>query len=511
MSAAAKSALQQQWSAGKIRICFYAFVILYYALQIIIRTFVSDSLELDEAEQVFFSQWLLLGYGSEPPLYTWLQIGLNKIFGAGVFSLALFKNLLLFLTLAFVFESARILLKSSLTAALAAVSIFFVPQIVWESQRDLTHSVLVTAMAAAAVLASIQLARRPSTLRYIAVGLVFGLGMLAKYNFAILAVILLLLLACRKGSRQLFRDRRMLLVPGLVLLVAGPHYTWFVLNLDVSTGSVHKFGLGQAGWPWEGLYSLAEAAVSFLTPLWIIFLAVFLPGRKIKTPWQAAREHPAARIFHAYFLLLAAVFVLGVLFFQLTEFKSRWMQPLLFIFPVYLFSLLDLKRLGQRSIRSWLGAVLAVAGLVLILIPGRVVLGPRLDYITHFNMPYKNLAAELQEQVPGSGLILTRDSRLAGNLGLHLPQARILDPVLGRQLQPEIGKQKTALLVWDAERTGQEPPENVIEFARQELQMQPLSAEAGKVELPYKYARDKENRQAFKYLLLGQVQGEKQD
>jgi hypothetical protein len=490
---------------------FYACVALYYALHVLIRTLVSDSLELDEAEQVFFSQWLLLGYGPEPPLYTWLQIGVNKMFWAGVFSLSLLKNLLLFLTLAFVFESGRILLKSSWTAALAAASLFFLPQIVWESQRDLTHSVLVTTMAAAAVLVSIQLARRPGTWSYIAVGLVFGLGLLAKYNFVILAVILLLLLACRKETRQLFRDRRMLLVPGLMLLVSGPYYAWFLLNLDVSTGSVHKFGLGQAGWPWEGLYSLAEAAVAFLTPLWAIFLAVFLPGRQIKPPWRAARTHAAPRILHSYFLLLAAVFVLGVLFFQLTEFKSRWMQPLLFIFPVYLFSLLDLKRLGQRSVRIWLGAVLAVAGLVLILIPGRVVLGPSLDYITHFNMPYKGLAKHLQEQGLDSSLILTRGSRLGGNLGLHLPRARILDPVMGRQIISKVEAEKKAVLVWDSERTGEDPPQKVMDFAKDKLQLQPKSTKIRKVELPYKYAGDKQQRRSFKYQLLGQVQGQKQD
>ncbi|MGM0423556.1 MAG: glycosyltransferase family 39 protein [Thermodesulfobacteriota bacterium] len=511
MSEAAIPAASQSWSAARIRLCFYAFVALYYALQIIVRTLVSNSLELDEAEQVFLSQWLLLGYGPEPPLYTWLQIGLNNILGAGVFSLSLLKNLLLFLTLAFVFESGRILLKNSLTAALAAASLLFLPQIVWESQRDLTHSVLVTTMAAAAVLVSIQLARRPSLLRFMAVGLVFGLGLIAKYNFAILAVILLLLLACRKDTRQVFRDRRLLLVPVLILLVAGPHYIWYLLHLDVSTGSVHKFGLGQSGWPWEGLISLAEAAISFLTPLWVIFLAVFWPGRQINPPWQAAREHTAPRILQSYFLLLAIVFVLGVLFFQLTEFKSRWMQPLLFIFPVYLFSLLDLKRLGQRSIRIWLGAVLAVAGLVLILIPGRVVLGPSLDYITHFNMPYNGLAAHLQERNLDSGLILTRGSRLAGNLGLHLSRARILDPVLGRQLIPKSGAERKAVLVWDVERTGEDPPQKVMDFARDKLQMQPLSAKTSKVELPYKYSRDNAQTHTFKYLLLGKAQEKKQD
>src|SRR5437868_3512212 len=53
-----------------------AFALLgcYFLLQTLFRTLVSDSAELDESEQLLWAQAWQWGYGSDPPLYTWLQI-----------------------------------------------------------------------------------------------------------------------------------------------------------------------------------------------------------------------------------------------------------------------------------------------------------------------------------------------------------------------------------------------------------------------------------------------------
>jgi 4-amino-4-deoxy-L-arabinose transferase-like glycosyltransferase len=61
---------------------------IYFLLQLIIRLLISPNLELDEAEQLLLTQQLSLGYGSQPPLYTWLLSGLFSLFGVSIFSLA---------------------------------------------------------------------------------------------------------------------------------------------------------------------------------------------------------------------------------------------------------------------------------------------------------------------------------------------------------------------------------------------------------------------------------------
>ena len=117
---------------------------IYFIAHVVIRTATSTSLDFDESEQVLLSQSLLLGYNSQPPLYTWIQRGLFELFGVSVFSLALLKNLLIWLTYWCVFESVRKATGNLRLAAIATLGLLSIPQIAWESHRDLSHTVAAT-------------------------------------------------------------------------------------------------------------------------------------------------------------------------------------------------------------------------------------------------------------------------------------------------------------------------------------------------------------------------------
>lgn len=78
-------------------------LLIYFALQLAARVWASGSVELDEAEQLIWTQHLRLGYGPQPPLYTWVQWAFFEVFGVSVFALALLKNLLLLGTYSFTF------------------------------------------------------------------------------------------------------------------------------------------------------------------------------------------------------------------------------------------------------------------------------------------------------------------------------------------------------------------------------------------------------------------------
>jgi 4-amino-4-deoxy-L-arabinose transferase-like glycosyltransferase len=487
-------------SGGHVRAWFYLCLALYFGLHVLIRVSMSDSLELDEAEQAFLTQWILLGYGSKPPLYTWLQRGFNAVFGLDVLSLSLLKNTLLFATYAFVFESGRILLKKDLPAALAAASLILLPQIGWESQRDLTHSVLVTALGAAAVYACLALVRSPRTSRYIAAGAVFGLGMMAKYNFALLAAALLAVLALHKPSRQVLKDRRALWIPALLVLLAAPYYGWFLLHLETAAGSVDKLDPAASGWLLPGLGSLAEAVVAFLTPLWIVLLAFFPPGRTLMNPLRQSRDHPALA-FHMYFLAILGLFVAGVLVFHITEIKARWMQPLLLVFPVYLFSLVDWRRVSRARVKRFLGVVSAAAVLVLLLIPGRVVLGPSMGYTTNFNVPYSALADRIAQDLPARCPVFVPGSTLGGNLRLHMPDARVVDPVMAGQVleKPVKGCERVAV-AWSVEE-GEKLPEPLRRCLATYCGIRPAGGQVRRVAAPYKYGSDSGREHVFRYLI----------
>lgn len=133
-----------------IRLQRWLYLLLaYFTLHVAIRTLISPTADGDEAEQVMLAQKALWGYGSQPPLYTWLQIIFFKAFGFSIFSLALLKNLLLAGTYLLTYSNAKMVTRSRACGLAAALSLLFIEQIAWESQRDLTHTVLGATLAAA--------------------------------------------------------------------------------------------------------------------------------------------------------------------------------------------------------------------------------------------------------------------------------------------------------------------------------------------------------------------------
>ena len=206
---------------------------LYFSAHVLIRVMTSASLEMDEAEQVFLTQWLLLGYSPnpphnlQPPLYTWLQLAFFQIFGVGIFALSFLKNLLLFLTYVFVYLTTRLLTGNVILAVLAVLSLFLFPQIAWESQRDLTNSVLAMTLGAASLLGALYVSKTRTLSSYVLFGGLLGLGALSKYTFLIFAGALLLGLLLSPDMREMVLDRRILVTLGVSMLVTLPHLLWW--------------------------------------------------------------------------------------------------------------------------------------------------------------------------------------------------------------------------------------------------------------------------------------------
>ena len=174
---------------------------LYFGLHLISRVLVSPSLELDEAEQLLHLQALSLGYGFQPPLYTWLQALVFAFTGPGVFWLALLKAVLLWLTWWAMYKLARFFYEAKDALAIG-LSLALFPQFLWESQRDLTHTVLLVVCVALAWIVLLrphvqhadsptmeakQQLSDPSWGVTALLGLVVGAAILAKYSAGLVA------------------------------------------------------------------------------------------------------------------------------------------------------------------------------------------------------------------------------------------------------------------------------------------------------------------------------------
>ncbi|MBK1612830.1 hypothetical protein CKO44_05020 [Rubrivivax gelatinosus] len=414
---------------GRRLLRWFWFAIGYFALQTLARVLVSPAPELDEAEQLLWTRELAWGYGAQPPLYTWLQWAVFEPLGPSIAGLALLKNGLLALAYVALAWAAWPLVGAS--AGLVAAGMLWLPQIGWESQRDLTHTVLATTCAALALGLFVRIARAPRPWHYLVFGAVVGLGLLAKYN---LLVFHALLVGCALAVPQL-RPRlfsRWTLAALLVaLLVVAPHLAWALQHLgEVTSGTARKMqledGSGLAA-RMLGLWSALRAAASMAAPWLLVFgLLVYWPARRAaRAGAPAAQPDAVRRAVLAYFVLLALALAALALAGGVTHFKSRWMQPLLFLLPLAGWLWLPAPPPAAAE-RRYTVATLVLAALLLAGITLRAPLDGRRGQPDELNEPVGALAAELRTLVPRPDTLVVDPPRLAAGLRVQFPQARLL-------------------------------------------------------------------------------------
>src|SRR3546814_12242187 len=88
---------------------------------------------------------------------------------------------------------------------LAPLGLITVPQIGFEAQRDLTHTVAVIFAACFFLYSVVRTVEKPTAFAYLLTGVAVGIGLTAKYNFALLpAAALIALLLDADMRRRIF-------------------------------------------------------------------------------------------------------------------------------------------------------------------------------------------------------------------------------------------------------------------------------------------------------------------
>jgi len=448
--------VQQSWLRDRQATRFVLVLALYFLAHLLIRLNLSDSLDLDEAEQAFEFQHLRMGYGTQPPLYNWLQWLLFSTLGLNLFALALLKSLCLFGIYFFLFLTARPLV-GSLGAMAVSASLLLLPQIGWEAQRDLTHSVLLTTIASMSLYAYFALLRRPTATRYALFGLLLGLGMQTKYNFVIFTIGLMVASLMVPQHRAIVWNRRIVVSIAVAVLCLLPHGLWVLQHFNTAAGgtieqmkdeSTTSFLLNVLA----GLRSLLVATVSFITPIWLIYLLACRSFfGKAARPVLRRPSTQALFFLWLYAGYLGSIIII-VLTGEVTRVKDRWMQPMLFSAPLLFFLLLP--GLAQPAVFRRIMKVAAfVAACFVIALPLRVYLGPSYGRYVRAHHPYPALTRELAQRFPQVHEVVAVDKLLAGNLHFQRPALRTL--LLPRMLEERTALPDEGLLVMRAgEETG---------------------------------------------------------
>lgn len=442
----------------------FVLLAVYFAVNVILRLLGPASLELDEGQQLFYAQWLAIGYDSQAPLYNWLQYYAVQLLGDSMLALSLLKNLMLFLSYLLFGLSAQFVIRDRALAVVATLGLITMPQVGYEAQRDLTHTVALLFASCMFFYFFVRALQRPTTLNYVLTGVAVGIGVLSKYNFVLLPVAALLAVLPDRELRSRVFDVRVLLVVIIAAVIAVPHALWFLDHIDQATGRtvskltrdadglrIHQIGMG--------LFSLAEAIVTISAATVVIFAIAF--GRAFLQSWRAENQWTRliGRILLASTLLLVLVVVVG----GATYVRHRWIIPLFFLLPIYLAAKIDAsgQPLAYRGKRIYGAIILAVMIFIPTLLYTRpLIQGATGDYGKQ-NVPYGPAIVGILAANPDRpSVILTGDHQLAGNLRLHASDIPVAVPGYEAMERPFVFDAKhPVLVIWRSRlQTDPAPP-----------------------------------------------------
>ena len=400
-----------------------AWLLALAAAHVAVRVAISPALKWDEAEQMLWSQQLQLGYGAQPPLYTWLQWGVNQLVGPSVLALSLLKHVLLALAYALMYLAGRELLGPR-GAWWAGASLMLLPPLGWYSIRDQTHTILVTAMACGAWWLLLRIVRRPRPSDFAWLGLVCGLGMLAKYSFALVAGAMLLAALSVPEARRALLARGWWWAPVVGALVVAPHASWLLAHLgEATTDTLGKMQIRPERGIGKGLLSLLDVYADALALWALIALWAF------RSAWWRGPAAPAApwaqRVFTRYLLLVTLVLLGMVLVAGVTNFKGRWVVPLLCVVPLAAFAARPALQSHPRGGR-YTGAVVTLALIMLAAAGARPWFSGLRGQVDELNHPAVALGEALRAAgYDGQGRIVAADHMLAGMLRTRFPGATV--------------------------------------------------------------------------------------
>lgn len=472
----------------------YLLLAAYFLLNIAIRLSTPASLELDEGQQLYFAQWLTLGYGPQPPLYNWLQYGVVQLLGNSVAALTILKNSILFLTYLLFGLTAHRILRNPVLAVMATLGLFTIPQISYEAQRDLTHTVALLLAASLFIHGLVRSLQRPTLSNYALTGLAVGLGILSKYNFVLLPASALIALALDRDFRARLLDPRILATILVAMIVVAPHAIWLSDHIAEATSSTieklnrdEEIGVGRL----DGLLSLTEAVAAISLPTLAVFFFAF--GG---TLWQArSATSQWTRLIGRILLIATLLLTAFVLSGSATYVRHRWLVTLFFLLPLYLAAKIEASgEVADPAMRRRFAIpVVAVMVFVPLLLLARPLWLAPFGYYSKQNVPYgPAIEAILASGKDRPSIVLAEDQQLAGNLRLHASDIPVIAPASdGLDLPFEWNETHPILAIWRDREDGEIELELDTEI-REWLAARsvfPGQAATSTVSLPYHHGR----------------------
>lgn len=337
-------------------------LLVYFILLSVVRLLSRPVLEVDEAEQIYLAQWWFFGYGQQPPLFSWLQHVFLLLIGDPLIAVSSLKGCIYFIIFYFAYKSAMHYMHKDQAVA-SNLLMFFILPISIHSFRH-THTILAMAMASIAFFLWSKWSKNPNIKFSLLLGLTFGLGLLAKYNFLLVITGLVILTLYSKTLKNKKSILHILLIGFSSILIFSVHGYWLLQNLEQVHNSVSKDlkpeNLTYLASILKGTFELSAVLLNFVVLVFLILLWAYRARLFRVLAKVNLKNNPPLRFSFINLLLVLLLVLSG----QMSEVHGRWVEPLLFLFPVGLFIALEEQemKLSHRLIRP----LVVIAPLILL-------------------------------------------------------------------------------------------------------------------------------------------------
>ncbi|KTD65809.1 hypothetical protein Lspi_0521 [Legionella spiritensis] len=407
----------------------------------LIRLFARNPvLTLDEAEQMVLARHLQFGYPGQPPLYSWLQYVLFQLFGYHLFSLALLKYLLLYGCLYFYHQINRLYCRNERMAWCATVAWALIPAIALDLMKDNTHSILALLAACMTWVWLNKPSTLPKPLWDLILGFLFAIGVLAKFNYLLFLLIVTISLFTQP-DKNLKRAGTGILIGLTVTLILTSPYLWWLFE-HVTLGLQHAYKLvPREKQQWQGLLELLKSVVYFAAP-GLLVMRLFFPVR-----FQLSTPNPGNILLGNYLKLSVPVLSIVTVFFTFRDFETRWLIPILFLYPTFYFSQTRQRKDERKIAMRFIGLCLVIQLIYCIVLIHRDHTYRQINR----QMTIAGLIKGVDKTCPSPAYLISDTYWLVGNLFLQYPDTTI---ILTTATPSDVHVQKgTKLLLWESRDT----------------------------------------------------------
>lgn len=460
IAAKLETALYRNWRAITSPRGFCVFVTVFVALCFGLRAALFPGGSQDDSEMLLLSQSFEGIYKpGQPPLLNWVLTALFGLFGPSLALLIAQKAVVVLGTYLLLYLAARLILADQRLAALAAASPIAIYLFAWDGLFNYSHTLVMLLIVAAALWATLRLRQKAEVglADYLTLGVLLGLGLLAKYNFAIFAGALLIAGFADPPLRARLRDRRALWALGAALAITLPHGLWLLTHWARIAGAFRgSFAGGQSpseGWL-EGLASglpeFGHALIGFMLPLPIL-LAVLFPRVLLPLRRAAGRERGAERLLLVLMAAMLAIILAGVLSAGVSRFHNHYL--LIFLpLPLWYFARLEAVGASPVPLQRYAGVLSVLAAVIVLAVVGRFLFDPAGCRRCYIHIPYGALAAQIRQAGFDRGTILVwhRFIQIGGQLRAQFPESRVFSIKFPDYLPPRRGEDGQCLIVWNA-------------------------------------------------------------